>query len=42
MMLYLIYVLILVLLGLFNLRGSDIEYSPVFFSYSVITMNDIM
>ena len=27
-------------LGLFNLRGSDIEYNPVFFSYSIVTMDD--
>ncbi|KAL3865143.1 hypothetical protein ACJMK2_006764 [Sinanodonta woodiana] len=26
---------------LFNLRGSDIEYNPVFFAYAVITMQDI-
>lgn len=24
---------------LFNMRGSDIEYNPVFFAYAVITMN---
>ena len=23
-------------LGLFNLRGSDIDYNPVFFSYAVV------
>ena len=26
---------------LFNLRGSDIDYNPVFFAYSVITLDDI-
>ncbi|XP_019849652.1 PREDICTED: xaa-Pro aminopeptidase 1-like isoform X1 [Amphimedon queenslandica] len=25
---------------LYNLRGSDIEYNPVFFSYSMVTMDD--
>lgn len=24
---------------LFNLRGSDIDYNPVFFSYAIVTMN---
>lgn len=24
--------------GLFNLRGSDIEFNPVFFAYAVITL----
>ena len=27
--------------GLFNLRGADIEYNPVFFSYALVTMEDI-
>lgn len=27
--------------GLFNLRGSDVEYNPVFFAYAVIGMNTI-
>ncbi|XP_071505473.1 xaa-Pro aminopeptidase 1-like [Diadema antillarum] len=26
---------------LFNLRGSDIEYNPVFFAYAVITMDSV-
>lgn len=26
---------------LFNLRGSDIEYNPVFFAYSVITLESL-
>ncbi|XP_064599693.1 xaa-Pro aminopeptidase 1-like [Liolophura sinensis] len=26
---------------LFNLRGSDIEYNPVFFSYAVVTMTSV-
>ena len=27
--------------GLFNLRGSDIEYNPLFFSYAIITPDDV-
>ncbi|CAB1344470.1 unnamed protein product [Coregonus sp. 'balchen'] len=27
--------------GLFNLRGSDIEYNPVFFAYAIVGMNTI-
>ena len=27
--------------GLFNLRGSDIEYNPVFFAYSIVGMKTI-
>ena len=27
--------------GLFNLRGADIVYNPVFFSYAVVTHNDV-
>lgn len=26
---------------LFNLRGSDIDYNPVFFAYSVVTVDNI-
>jgi Xaa-Pro aminopeptidase len=26
--------------GLFNLRGSDISYNPVFFSYAIVTMSE--
>jgi len=26
---------------LFNLRGSDIAYNPVFFSYAIVTMDDV-
>jgi len=26
---------------LFNLRGSDIDYNPVFFSYAVVTVNSV-
>jgi Xaa-Pro aminopeptidase len=26
---------------LFNLRGSDIDYNPVFFAYSVITLDNL-
>lgn len=26
---------------LFNLRGSDINYNPVFFSYAVVTMDNV-
>jgi len=29
------------LLGLFNLRGSDIDYNPVFFSFALITHDHI-
>ena len=31
----------IVFLGLFNLRGSDIDYNPVFFSYAIVTMDDV-
>lgn len=34
-------VLCSVFVGLFNLRGSDIEYNPVFFSYAVVTMTSV-
>lgn len=27
--------------GLFNLRGSDIDYNPVFYSYALITPNEV-
>ncbi|CAG8436472.1 1621_t:CDS:10 [Funneliformis caledonium] len=27
---------------LFNLRGSDVQYNPVFFAYALITKNDIV
>ena len=27
--------------GLFNLRGSDIEYNPVFFAYAMVTTEDV-
>ncbi|KAF0037645.1 hypothetical protein F2P81_010519 [Scophthalmus maximus] len=27
--------------GLFNLRGADIEYNPVFFAYTIVGMNTI-
>lgn len=27
--------------GLFNLRGADIEYNPVFFAYAVVGLNTI-
>jgi len=27
--------------GLLNLRGSDIQYNPVFFSYVVISMDQV-
>ena len=26
--------------GLYNLRGSDISYNPVFFSYAIVTLTD--
>lgn len=27
--------------GLFNVRGGDIDYNPVFFGYAIITENKI-
>lgn len=27
--------------GLFNLRGADIEYNPVFFAYAIVGLNTI-
>lgn len=27
--------------GLFNFRGSDIEYNPVFYSYAVVTLDEL-
>lgn len=29
-----------VAVGLFNLRGSDISYNPVFFSYGIVTLRE--
>src|SRR5256885_16747989 len=29
-------------LGLFNLRGSDVQYNPVFFAYALVTKNEII
>jgi Xaa-Pro aminopeptidase len=29
-------------LGLFNLRGSDVEFNPVFFAYTLVTKDDIV
>lgn len=29
------------IVGLFNMRGSDVDYNPVFFSYAIITPDDI-
>lgn len=34
-------VLMLFLPGLFNLRGADIEYNPVFFAYAIVGLNTI-
>ena len=31
---------ITILLGLFNLRGSDIAYNPVFFAYALVTQTE--
>ena len=28
------------LTGLYNLRGSDVPYNPVFFAYAIITKDD--
>jgi len=27
--------------GLFNLRGSDVVYNPVFFAYAMITQDEV-
>ena len=27
--------------GLYNLRGSDVSYNPVFFSYAIVTLTDV-
>ena len=27
--------------GLFNMRGGDVDYNPVFFSYALITTEDV-
>ena len=27
---------------LFNLRGADIQYNPVFMSYAIVTLDDVM
>ena len=29
------------IVGLFNLRGSDIDFNPVFFSYAIVTTDDV-
>lgn len=34
-------ILVFILPGLFNLRGADIEYNPVFFAYSIVGLNTI-
>lgn len=28
-------------LGLFNLRGSDVTFNPVFFAYAIITQDEV-
>lgn len=28
-------------LGLFNMRGSDVNFNPVFFAYAIITLEDV-
>jgi hypothetical protein len=33
--------LLLPFLGLFNLRGKDIKYNPVFFSYAAVTSDSV-
>ena len=30
-----------VLEGFFNLRGSDIDYNPVFFAYAIIGLDSV-
>ena len=32
--------MVCVAVGLFNLRGSDIPYNPVFFSYGIVTLSE--
>lgn len=32
---------LLFVVGLFNLRGSDIVYNPVFFAYAIVTREDV-
>lgn len=34
-------VVFLFCLGLFNLRGADIEYNPVFFAYTIVGIDTI-
>lgn len=33
--------LLFIVAGLLNLRGSDIDYNPVFFSYLMVTRTDV-
>jgi len=35
------FLLLFLLLGLFNLRGSDVVYNPVFFAYALITLDEV-
>lgn len=35
------YLYLVLLIGLLNLRGSDITYNPVFYSYVIITHTDV-
>ena len=33
--------LFVLFVGLFNLRGSDVVYNPVFFAYAMITQDEV-
>ena len=35
------FLLLFLLLGLFNLRGSDVIYNPVFFAYALIRQDEV-
>ena len=35
------FLFLFLLLGLFNLRGSDVVYNPVFFAYALITQDEV-
>lgn len=36
-----LHILFVFLADLYNLRGSDIEYNPVFYSYAAVTKNEV-
>ena len=35
------FLLLFLSVGLFNLRGSDVVYNPVFFAYAMITQDEV-